>query len=185
MFKHKYSLHIIILLILSGSLLSRPAAARESGSGEYQVKTAMLYNLVKFVDWPPEKTDSGQKPFKICVIGRNPFGSALDSLNGKPVKGRKLMSVQLSRINEIGACQALFVGSSEKRNLAAILDSANSNSVLTVSEISNFAASGGMIGLVEVEGKIRLEVNVDAAKEAKLNISSQLLKLARLVKGTD
>lgn len=178
-----FVLAILILSILSGSLLSRPAAAQERGSGEYQVKAAMLYNLVKFVDWPRETSSDSQTPFKVCVIGRNPFGSFLDTLNGKTIKGRKLQSVQLSQSEDMGACQVLFISSSEKRNLATILDTAGSSSLLTVSDISSFADSGGMIGFVEVEGKVRLEINLEAARQANFKISSQLLKLARIVRG--
>ena len=77
----------------------------------------------------------------------------------------------------------LFISSSERRNLAAILGEANRRAVLTVSDSDRFAANGGMIGFVEADGKIRLEVNLEAAQKANLRVSSQLLKLARIVRG--
>ena len=95
------------------------------------------------------------------------------------------MIAQVSRPEEIGTCQLLFVSYSERRNLAAILDSAGRRRVLTVSDIDRFAASGGMIGFVESEGRIRMEVNLEAVRNADLRISSQLLKLTRIVKGRE
>ena len=174
---------LFVSLTLLGSVLPRTGAALEGGVGEYQVKAAMLYNVAKFVDWPNEIPDSDQAPFMVCIIGRNPFGAALDLLKGKPVKGRKLMFSQLSRTEEVGSCQVLFISSSERRNLAAILGEANRRAVLTVSDSDRFAANGGMIGFVEADGKIRLEVNLEAAQKANLRVSSQLLKLARIVRG--
>jgi len=182
MHKHTLLIYLVVIFLLD-STLSRTAAAEERVASEYQVKAAMLYNVAKFVEWPDEPPGGGQAPFMVCVIGRNPFGTALDSLMGKPVKGRKLLTVQLSRIEEIGACQILFVSSSERRNLAAIFDAASSRNVLTVSDVDRFTASGGMIGFVETDGKVRLEINLDAARQANLKISSQLLKLARFVRG--
>lgn len=176
---------MVVLLTLLASLLPGWAAAQNGGAGEYQVKAAMLYNLTKFVDRPNESAGNAPTSFTVCVIGRDPFGSSLDALKGRPVKGQKLHVSHLSGSEEIGTCQLLFVSSSEKRNLATILAAANRRSVLTVSDLGRFAASGGMIGFVEVEGKIRLEVNLDAAQNASLKISSQLLKLARVVKGEE
>ena len=173
----------LVMLILLGSLPIRAVTAQERSAGEYQVKAAMLFNVAKFVEWPVEPSGRDQDPFKMCVIGRDPFGTSLDSLKGKPVKGRQLLPVQLAGIDEIGECKVLFISSSEKRNLAAILAAASRSGVLTVSDIDRFAASGGMIGFVEVEGKVRLEVNLAAAQHANLKISSQLLKLARIVNG--
>jgi len=173
----------LVLVILLGALPLRTVIAQDKSAGEYQVKAAMLFNVAKFVEWPAEPSGRDQDPFRMCVIGRNPFGTALEGLKGKPVKGRQLLPVQLAGINEIGDCKVLFISSSEKRNLAAILQTAGRSGVLTVSDIDRFAASGGMIGFVEIEGKIRLEVNLAAAQEANLKISSQLLKLARIVNG--
>lgn len=173
----------LLMFILLGFLPLQSATAQDKSAGEYQVKAAMLFNVAKFVEWPADDSGSNKDAFRMCVIGRNPFGTALEGLKGKPVKGRPLLPVQLADIDEIGACKVLFISRSEKRNLAAILNSAGRSGVLTVSDIDRFAASGGIIGFVEVEGKIRLEVNLAAAQQAGLNISSQLLKLARIVNG--
>ncbi len=146
---------------------------------EYQVKAAMLYNVAKFVDWQEAQTDA---PLQVCVFGKNPFGAALDSLRGKVVHGRQLNVRQVSRPDEIGACQILFISSSERRSLPAILAKGALAGVLTVSDMERFATTGGVVGFVEVEGKIRMEVNLEAAQQAGLKIGSQLLKLARIVR---
>jgi hypothetical protein len=53
--------------------------------------------------------------------------------------------------------------------------------VLTIGETAGFAKNGGIINLVLEDNKVRFEVNVRAAKDADLNISSRLLALARIV----
>ena len=53
--------------------------------------------------------------------------------------------------------------------------------VLTIGETPGFARNGGIINLILEDNKVRFEVNVQAAKDADLNISSRLLALARII----
>jgi YfiR/HmsC-like len=175
---HKTFCSVVLATILV-LLLTRAVVAPAADPQEYQVKAAMLYNVAKFVEWP---VDTTTRPLQVCVIGRNPFGVALESLQGKQVHGRPLNIRQVSRIDEIGTCQILFVSSSERRNLAAIVGNGALPGVLTISDLDRFADSGGVVGLVDVDGKIKLEVNLAAAQKAKLKIGSQMLKLARIVR---
>ncbi len=54
--------------------------------------------------------------------------------------------------------------------------------ILTVAEIKKFCESGGTINLMNKNKKVRLEINVDAAQRAGLNISSKLLNLSKIIK---
>jgi hypothetical protein len=53
--------------------------------------------------------------------------------------------------------------------------------ILTISDMDQFAAGGGMIGMLQIQDKIQLEINLESAQQTRLKISSQLLKLARIV----
>jgi hypothetical protein len=91
--------------------------------------------------------------------------------------------MHLKRAQEIQGCQVLFIGAAEKKSLRAILLSAKGNSLLSVGESEHFLQEGGMIGFLLEENKIRFEVNLEAAQNAKLRISSRLLALAKSVIG--
>ena len=56
--------------------------------------------------------------------------------------------------------------------------------VLTVGEISRFAELGGIINLTIEKNNIRFAINVDSAERAGLKVSSELLKLATVVRDT-
>ncbi|HYM10026.1 MAG TPA: YfiR family protein [Bryobacterales bacterium] len=156
--------------------------APPAASLEYQVKAAFLYNFAKFVEWPADKPGGG--PFVVGVLGKDPFGAALDqAFGGKTINGRAPQIWRITGVAEARQCQILFVSSSEAKRLPEILGTLRSASVLTVSEIEDFAESGGMIRLRTEENKVRLEINVDAATQAGIRISSKLLALARVVRG--
>ena len=59
---------------------------------------------------------------------------------------------------------------------------ANSQRVNTLTDIPDFATSGGIIRFMTRENKIKLQINLAASKEADLNISSKLLQVAEIVR---
>lgn len=63
-----------------------------------------------------------------------------------------------------------------------MLNSVSGRKVLTVGEFEGFAKRGGMINFIIVDNRIAFEINIDAARRAGLSISSQLLKLAEIVR---
>jgi hypothetical protein len=150
-------------------------------TGEYQVKAAFLLNFAKFVQWPPQTFKSSGDSISICVLGPNPFGSSLDeAVDGKSIDGRKFAVRQVADVQQAGGCQILFIASSQKKHSteAAVATAG----VLTVGESDGFAARGGVIGFKLEGGRVRIEINVDAADRRKLRISSKLLSLAHIVK---
>jgi hypothetical protein len=53
--------------------------------------------------------------------------------------------------------------------------------VLTVADIEGFAQRGGIIDMFMVRDSVGFTVNLDAARNANLVVSSRLLALARIV----
>jgi hypothetical protein len=147
---------------------------------EYQVKAAFLFNFARFVEWPPQAFANASDPISICVLGPNPFGTSLEeAVAGKSLDGRKFAVRQLTDVKQAGSgCQILYFAARQKTPLP---DSAWMN-VLTVGESPGFAAAGGTIGFKLEGGRIRLEINVGAAEQRHLRISSKLLSLAQIVK---
>lgn len=156
-----------------------PVAAGTGTTREYTVKGAFIYNFALFVDWPPSAFESDSAPFVIGVLGKNPFGAALAKVEGQSIKNRKVVVRTLTSVEDAGACQLVFISASERGRLHQILAALRKNHVLTVSDIDGFAGAGGMINFVTMEDKVRFEINLKEARNAKLRISSQLLKLAR------
>jgi hypothetical protein len=167
--------------LLIGVLFSYTALAQTTD--EYQVKAAFIYNFAKFVEWPPETFKTDKDPIRICVLGHDPFGHSLaDAVSGKTVLGRPFVLTSLSDPSEARECQILFVSSSERKHLRSILGELRTMTVLTVGETEGFATQGGIVNFKLIDGRVRLEINIEAAWQAKLRISSQVLSLASIVK---
>ena len=145
----------------------------------------MVFNMAKYVEWPAGSFGSSSAPLAVCSVGRGPFAQALEPYQGKTVLGHPLALRRLAVGDDPADCHLLVVSGIEKRYLAGVLDQARRRTVLTVSDLPDFARSGGMIGLVEQEGRIRFEINVKAAQQSRFKISSQLLKLAKIIRESD
>ena len=175
----------VFLSVWAGSIGGCVASAeREPSEGfqEYEIKAAFLYNFAKFVEWPKESFQGNQSPLVLGILGKDPFGKALDSLNGKSVGGREFVVKRFSGLETLEPCHILFVTGPEQVHLARILKKVESLNVLTVSDIKGFCPAGGTIALFVEEKQVRFEVNVDAVQRTGLKLSSQLLKLARIFK---
>lgn len=149
---------------------------------EYELKAAFLYNFTKFVEWPGESFPASDSPLRLCVLGDDPFGSELSQVTeGKVVGGHPVQVAVLDNWHHARDCQLVFITSSELTPLRDILHGLRGTSALTVGDSNSFAKEGGMIRLLIEGGRMRFEVNLRAASEAHLKISSKLLSLAKAV----
>ena len=181
MFRLRASDGAFIMLLLLGLLLTAPySSLAEEASREYTIKAAYVYRIAQFVEWP--ENGSAATPLGVCILGKDPFGSAIDYIEQKSARGRGFSLNRLASSESLGGCHMLFISASESERLESILDDLEGRSVLTVSDAAEFARCGGMVGLVNRQGKVGLEINRGAAEAAGLQISAKLLELSRIVK---
>lgn len=170
------------LAVLIGIHVSHSSSAAQSAE-EYALKAAVLYNVTKFVEWPREAFKGPGDPVQVCILGDNPFGDTLSqAVGGKIHDGRTFAVRQVPDIEKTRDCQVLFISASEQKRFRAILDGIPAYGTLTVGDTETFATEGGILNL-KVEGvRIRLQVNVSAAEQHGIRISSRLLGLAEIVR---
>jgi len=151
-------------------------------AAEYQVKAAYLYNFGQFVEWPLQAYDSPSAPFVIGIVGEDPFGLILDEvIVGESLGGHKLVVKRFKTAADISACNILFIGRSEAAHLDETLKALQGRSVLTVTDITGAESQGAIISLVNENNRIRMRINLAAARASHLVISSKLLRPAEVV----
>jgi hypothetical protein len=154
----------------------------EQPADEYQVKAAFLYNFAKFVQWPSEAFQSSKEPIAICVLGQDPFGRSLeDTVAGREIDGRSLVLRHISSVKQAAGCHVLFISSSENNHPLPNLAEIKTSGILTIGDSDAAGADGVVINFKIELGKVRFEINLEAAERQKLRISSRLLNLAHIV----
>ena len=166
-------------LLLELSFVLSPQTAT---SPEYQVKAVFLFNFTQFVEWPAKAFPEEETPLVIGVLGEDPFGSYLDETGeGEKVKGHPLVVRRFYSAEDARSCHILFINGATTEKLKQVLADLKGQSVLTVSDATDFARQGGMVRFFTENNKIRIRINLEATKAANLTISSKLLRLAEIV----
>jgi hypothetical protein len=156
--------------------------ARAGGPSEHQVKAAFLYNFANFVQWPDEALGPAGVPLKVCVVGADPFGSALeDAFRNQVVHGRSVLIARGATLGAVGRCHILFLSNSVQGRWPQLLEALAGAPTLTVADGPPLVRQGGMVSFVIEAKRVRFEINRVAAEHAGLRISSKLLALARIV----
>lgn len=155
------------------------AGVELAATPEYKLKAAFIYNFARFTIWP-ERPD---KLLRVCILGRDPFGSALDAINHKEI-GKLRIAVRRLRNPEdaMRDCQIVFITDAEMAGFQLLPESVRvARGVLTIADREGAARLGIMIEMTTDERKIGFEYNQDSARQARVEISSKLLQLARKV----
>lgn len=177
-----------VLGLLLAAALGKGASQADAQDApmDYQVKAAFLVNFPKYLDWPANAFAATNSPISVAVFGddnvANEFQNMIQSglvIGGHPVVLKRIHS----EADLKGNCQILFIAASERSRIPEIIEKLQGSAVLTVGESDNFLEQGGVINLVPKNRKIRLQVNLSAAGQAHLKISSRLLVAADVVKG--
>lgn len=156
-----------------------PAAANPT---EQQVKAVFVFNFSHFVAWPPESFATTTEPFVIGVLGGDAMAAQLEeAVRGERVEMHPLVVRRLRRIEEARDCRILYIDRSQRGQLRDVLAQLE-RGTLTVSDLEGSAQRGVMIQLATENNRIRLLVNIDAARTAGLTISSNLLRPARIIR---
>jgi hypothetical protein len=174
------SLHRLLWTLLALSATSWAAAP----VSEYQLKAVYLFNFGQFVEWPPEAFEAPEAPFVIGIVGEDPFGKTLEDLVRGQSLGPHPITVRRYRAaDEITSCNILFIGRADARRLPATLAALRGRSILTVTDAAGGEQHGAVIVLVTENNRVRMRINLAAAKANNLVISSKLLRPAEVIGG--
>lgn len=169
-------------LLCASLLVPAPASGEPISGAEYKVKMGFIYHFIRFTQWPAEAFPAEESPVQFCIVSADPATEILLSLQDREVKGRKIRVNRSAVIEEVDACQVLFIASDDEKVVQPMLDAVKGRDILSIGEIQNFTRMGGIINFFTTRNQLRFEVNLDAAESAGLKFSSQLLMSADIVK---
>lgn len=178
---HRYEgvrFFVFLILVL---WLSTSSSALAGVAEEYRVKAAFFYHFARFIEWPAETFNSGDDPFRVCIVGQNPFQGQLEKmLADKSVHNHSFRIISDPSDSDLGTCHVVFIGKSSSGRSGVIANLLQNQAVLTIGESADFIQQGGMIRLFLDKSKVRFGINPKAAERAHLEISSKLLRLANI-----
>lgn len=156
-------------------MLPAPAAAQPS---EEAVQAAFLPKFARYVQWPGASHPGPRAPFQLCIIGRDPFGRAVDqAAAGEVIDGRAVAVRRLASPEDAEGCHLAYVHGATGQDTARWLLAMRNRPILTVTDSRN-GAQRGMIHFTVAGGRVRFFIDEAEAAQRGLTISSRLLALA-------
>lgn len=157
--------------------------AQDAPVAEADLKAAFLFNFTKFIEWPPAAFPKEDSTVNVGVYGDEEFTTTLRTLLAdKKAHNRPFNVRRLTNPADAKTCQILFFRESETRKMGIAYDSVKRLPILTVGESDDFLDNGGMFNLFFEDKQLRFEVNPATAENAKLTVSSKLLRLAKKIR---
>lgn len=159
-------------------LLGQVAVAQQSAQ-EAPIKAAILYNLVRFSDWPAGSFSIESDPITLCTCTTNGMRAALSDLDGKSLKDHALSVIHLAPEDRenVDQCNILFI-SEDSVPTDVNFDILNSNNILTIGDSPALLTRGIGMSIHRQGKKIRFAINRDAVTLAGIKPSSKILHLA-------
>jgi len=174
---------LVSALCCAGAAL---AASPAESPTDRDVKAAFLFNFPSYVEWPSQAFAGPAEPLVIGILGDDPFGTVLDELvAGRSVQGHPLLVRRLSRLSEAESVHVVYLGYTDPVDVKFVAAALRDRPVLTVTDGERLAEHGAMINLRLRGQKVGFDINLAAADAAGLKLSSQLLKLARIVRAAN
>ncbi len=184
-FKSYFTIVILCYLFLCVQWFNQVYAAPPKIK-EYHLKARYIEGFTAFIQWPKSIFSNSDDPLRLCVLGDNPFGKALDILvrthnNRKNRQSHPRIIDYLRRGEETDHCHLLYISKSEKSYVQQVLAQVKDQPILTISSLKSFAISGGMIQFYVSGNKVRFFIDPQTLRNEKLHADANLLRIADLV----
>jgi hypothetical protein len=151
---------------------------------EYTVKAIFLYSFGRYIEWPESTFRNASDAFVIGIVGEDPFGGALDEVAAKKtIQDRRIVVQRFATPDQYKQpCHILFVSRSLPQDQqTALIRNTQGTAMLVVGETPGFAENGGGANFVIEGDRVRFEINVHTARQARLRMDAKLLNLGKPV----
>lgn len=167
----------VLLVVILAMVATVNGVAQERPT--HEIHAAMLYNFIKYVQWPNEG-ETGD--FVVGVIGdENVFNTLKSWYDGKAKGSKKYVIKKLASADEANTCQVVYVGKSKNRDFEIIKSSVTGKSILTITDGNGMAEKGSCINFKVIDGKLKFELNQAMVSGSNLKVSTQLSSMAILI----
>lgn len=180
-FQSAFRLSVLgLCLVFCLPVFSQP----NSLSQEDRIKAAFLYKFCHYIKWPEIALGGANEPIEIAVVGASDIAHELQQVTeGQTIKGR-VITVEIYTPETLPKQpHLLFIGAVAAERHPDWLNTFKDQPVLVVTESPNGLDQGSGINFLADGGRIRFDISLPAIESHQLQVSSQLLTVARYIRG--
>jgi hypothetical protein len=145
---------------------------------ESSLKAALIYNLAKFTEWPPDVLPPNA-PFVACVHSDTKIDEALErTVNGRLLIGRNVEVMRVELSGPLKRCHLLYVSGVTAEQVTRLAARLRGMPILTIIDSDAAATMGGVARVFLENGRMRFDLDFGLAKRSRLQLSAKLLSIA-------
>ncbi|GAB4336823.1 MAG: hypothetical protein Kow0037_18580 [Calditrichia bacterium] len=151
---------------------------------ELQVKAAFIEKFTHFIEWPPlSQNKTYSDTFRVLILGESPLTPLIEANFKKspPPSFKHFLIVKGNEVEVNDYYHLIYISPSFKVKLEEVLSITAGKPILTIGDTEGYGQRGVIINLYKAGETIRFEVNYQSLQRSSLNVSSRLLKLARIL----
>ena len=170
--------HIWLAFVVTGCLTFLSSNAF-SELNTYQIKSAYLYQISKFVFWPEEQKQADA--FNLCVLGPDTYGGNLQKMEGRTVFNKPVRVQPIKSLKKSDSCHLIVLTQPKKMDAKSLHAWLKDNPTLVVSDGEDYIDKAMVVFVLE-NNRVRLHINMDLAKHSGITFAANLLEVASRVK---
>lgn len=173
---------IVARILLAAALLPAAAATEPLAAvSPARVEAAFLRNFAHYVSWPTSAFADERAPWRVCIVGDDPFGDVLDeTLRNREEQGRAFLVIRGESPAGVRSCHLVYIASRSAEFRRKVLAETVNRPVLTVGDTESFLDEGGIIRF-QVSDRVSFAVDLDHAGAASLKVPAKMLEVAQEV----
>ena len=167
-----------VRIVLAAAVIMAGTLAKAQERPMYEVYSMMVFNFVKYVQWPADEN----KEFVIGVIGNNDIYNTLNTwYAGKPKGSKTYVIKKFSNASEVTDCQVVFIDRSKSGEFEAVNNKVKGKGTLVVTDRNGLGSKGSCINFKTVDERLKFELNQHAIEASNLKVASALTSMAILI----
>lgn len=168
----------LLALLLAAPCTGRAESVPPTTASERSVKAAYIYRFLPYVEWPARALPPGT-PLVIGVVAADDVAAELEQVVRTRAGDERPIAVRrLAAGDTWTGVHALYAGQDVAVKVLQVAKALQDRSVLTISDADDAVDRGFVIGFLQVDSRLRFEVNAVAAERSGLKLSSRLLAVA-------
>lgn len=176
-------LYRILPLLLVGCTWAAGHCNAQSSILAHQVKAAMLYKFLAYVEWPPDTFSTPTSPYVIAVAGAAETVEELRHITvNRSIHDRPILVRTVKAQDDLLGAHLLFVGqdvAARKREL--LFKRVARQATVTVTESESGLLRDSVINFRPAGERMGFDISLVTAQQHNLKLSSRLLAVATYV----
>lgn len=178
------ALLFFVLLTWTGSLYTQDNSTDQDRINA--IKAAFVLNIARFVTWPSDAMGEHRTAIHLCIYRNNTYGNALEGIRGQSIRQYRLEIRTIQHFTDQDDCEILLIPGTELEHFSNEVSGELDRPILTIADMTHSSDSGQarkgiLVSLVRQGNRIGFEIDPSRVKAVSLYMSSELLKLARIV----